>query len=411
MKFDIGTTVYRNNAKQRNLKNLKNWFLYLAFLSLAIVSSYGAFLSFDVPFPAILIFLVFMACYSLCCINVKIKLTYIPALLLVRLLLFCINCVYVGASTETLIEQITITVCSIFVFLCGYNFLSGDKKALKTVLISFSFVTSIQIILSVIANHMQDKAGIVAGIGLSNYAACFLLLCVSYLLFVKTNILEKLVIVLDIIALLVTQSFGAYLALFVVVIVFLIKKINWYSRKVRRNVLALLILAVIAVIVFFHTSLGAGAWNKIKEKILYLLQGNWKNFGSSRGELFEFSWENIKRHLIFGTIENYNPAIAETSALSRWQGFRTHNLLLESLLLYGIVGTLINVAILFYIWSRGKKGLKAKSEQYAFIPCFVAILIHGMLEPAIFTLHFEIFLWLIIGIFMGGGRKPRKSAE
>lgn len=390
------------------LRNMKNVFLCLAFLSFAFISSYQSFFSFDVPFPAILIFLFFMACYCLCCTNVKIKFTWIPLILLLRLIIFCINAVFVRVSMSTVLEQITITLCSVLIFLCGYNFLSQNKKELNAVLTAFSLVTSIQILVSVIYARF-DKAGIVAGIGQSNYAACFLLLCIAYLLFVKTNRFEKIVIILDIVALLATQSFGAYLALFIVLVVFFIKNINWHSRKVRRSVFLILCVCAIGAVIFFNTSFGVGAWNKITEKIFYLLQGNWKNFGSSRGELFAFSWNNIKRNLLFGTIENYSPFVSEANPLSRWQGFRTHNILLESLLLYGIVGTVLNAVIALYICFYGKIRIKRDKTKYAFVPCFLAVIIHGMVEPSIFSLHFEIFIWLLIGAFLSGGRAVKTA--
>lgn len=407
MRYSKGLLNYRFDLRLRDMKIV---FLCLAFLSFAIISSYEAFFSFDVPFPAIIIFLLFMIGYCACCSNVKIKFTWIPVLLLLRLLIFCINAVFVNASSDALIDQITITVCSVFVFLCAYNFISSSRKELNVVLTVFSLVTSIQIIVCVIFNTF-DKTGIVAGIGLSNYAACFLLLCISYLLFVKTNKFEKLVIILDIAALFATQSFGAYLALFAVFVIFILRTFKRGSRRVRRYMFATGIVAIVGVIIFFKTSLGEGAWNKINEKLIYFLQGNWKNFGSSRGELFSFSWENIKRNLLFGTVENINPAISERNPLSRWQGFRTHNIMLESLLLYGVIGSLINVAILVYICNCCSKKIRYDSRKYSFIPCFLAIFIHGMIEPGIFTLHFEIFLWLLIGAFLTDGNKAKTSSR
>lgn len=408
MKFDIGTTAYRNNAKQRNLKN---GFLYLAFLSLAIVSSYGAFLSVDVPFPAILIFLFFMFCYCMCSRDKLIKFTYIPVLLLIRLFIFCVNALILDISKATLFGEITITACSILLFLCGYNFLSEKKKEIKNVLTLFSLITSIQIIICVITKSMGNKAEIVAGIGASNYAAGFILLCVSYLIFIRPGRLEKLVVVLDIIAILATQSFGAYSALTIVLLLFLMKRVNWCSKKVRQKALLLIGLIVVVIIVFFNTSLGKGAWKKIIDKLFFLLRGDWSNFGSSRLELFGFSWNNIKRHLLFGTIDNYDISILEGSPRWRFQYARTHNVILESLLQYGLIGSFINIAILCNIGKLGRKGRNKKRNihKLAFISCFTAIIIHSMLEPTIFTLHFEVFMWFLIGAYLSCNRQTKSD--
>lgn len=402
MKFNNESTLYSTTANKRNMKNL---FLYLAYLSLAVISSYSSFFTFDVPFPAIIIFVGLIFCYSIGCMNKVIKFTYIPFFLLVRLLLFCINAVIIGVSTAAILEQIAITFCSIIVFLCGSNFLSEDKKEIKNILTVFSLITSIQILACIVVNPTRSKLEIIAGIGASNYAACFLLMCVSYLLFIKTDKFEKFVIVIDIAAILATQSFGAYFAFFIVMLIFLRKQVNWRNRKVRRNALIIIALMVIAVIVFFNTSIGRGAWEKIIEKLGLLFQGNWKRFGSSRLELFSFSWKNIKRHFLFGTIENFDASVLESNDLWRFQYERTHNTILESLLLYGLVGTILNGGILYYICKKGKKALQDDRRKFAFIVCFIAVNIHGMIEPAIFTLHFELFLWLMIGAFLSNNRR------
>lgn len=97
-----------------------------------------------------------------------------------------------------------------------------------------------------------------------------------------------------------------------------------------------------------------------------------------------------------------------------WQGFRTHNFALESLLLYGIVGSILNLFILYFLIRsfRCKKNLP-------YLMAFLGALVHGLFEPNFFTLHFELFLWLMIGISLrnadcpGGyrlfGKKQRKE--
>ena len=157
---------------------------------------------------------------------------------------------------------------------------------------------------------------------------------------------------------------------------------------------------IIALVGFFSyfvtTDIGSEVYEKLRQKIIFFLEGDWKNFGSSRLELYEFSWDNIKNNFLFGSIVNYNSSISSTY---RFQFFRTHNVVLESLLLYGLIGTILNLAICIILI---KKVLNRKKSRkiFPYIMTIIAVLIHGMVEPNFFTMHFEPFVWMIFGGLM-----------
>ena len=378
-----------------------NIFLYLAYLSLALISGYGAALSFDVPFPAILIFILFLSIYML--LNVD-KIRYIgciPYLLAIRLGLFTLNAFILKMDTEILLEQIVTTFLSIVIFICFYNFGSKNNKEIKFTLLIFSLITSVQICVGLIGKLNVGKGTIVAGIGESNYAATFLLLCISYLLFSKVNKLEAIIVVFDIFVLLLTQSFGAYIALLIVFCIYLKKCVNWKKHNLRRIALLVLFTLAIIIVIALKTNVGQQVTRKLSEKIGFLLQGNFKGFGASRLEVYKCSWNNFTNHFLLGSIEN--PTIVKYGSLSVYTpSERSHNFILESLVLYGLLGTILNCIVLYIIVTRGKIMVKKYPNKFPLAVAVFIAFVHGLVEPNLFTMHFELFFWLLVGALLSG---------
>ena len=93
----------------------KNIFLYIGFISLAIISSYKAPLAFDLPFPGILVFILCILLH--CGVNhfSAIKIGAISCLLGLRYVLFFINAIICEVSWGIIIEQCVTTFISIVV--------------------------------------------------------------------------------------------------------------------------------------------------------------------------------------------------------------------------------------------------------------------------------------------------------
>ena len=361
----------------------------IAYISLAIVSSYVSFLTFDVKFPAILLFigLFFMATVKVF-FRANVRLHKIILLLILRFVLFMLNCLILKLGVENILEQAIITVCSIMIFIYCYN-VSVD---IGKILLPFTILTCVQIFYSFVANGFSiDKTFIVSGIGGSNYAATFLLFMITYYLFSQTTATQKMTLVMSIFALLLTQSFACYLVLFVVCTWKIFKKVKWYSVKSVTILSVTCIIFILFCVWFFNTKWGYPIFEKVQNKLVFLFSGDIKNFSSSRVELYQFSMDNIKRHILFGSVKNINMKV-----VNEYQNFRTHNFILESLLLYGIVGSFFNLIILYYLIKSFRK-----NRNTAYIMVFVAMILHGFFEPNFFTMHFELFIWLIIGSSLG----------
>lgn len=382
-----------NNYIKREHRGLI--FLSLSFILLTIISSYGSILSFDLPFPDIIITLILLFCYFVANSDKVIKIDKIVVLLLLRSLLFCLNVFILSVSVEYAVEELFICIVSILIFVGVGSF--GGENDTRNILAIFSFIISLQLCLEFIINGMVNKGEIVAGIGASNYAAAFLLVSITYLIFCRGNILCNLVVVFDIIMLLMTLSFGAYIALFIVLCVYVVKHFDWGKSSTRKAALLILVALIAFLICFFNLSIGKPIFDKIKFKVMALLSGDLKEFGSSRIEVYSCSFNNFKKHYIFGPI--INPVDIVYDSVYNFDNERTHNFILESLVRYGIVGTVINVAIIFQIIKKYLilKNTKYKKMANAVLITFIAALIHGLVEPNFFTKDFEFIIWLLLG--------------
>lgn len=392
------------------LNKIGELYFIIAFLSMTVVSAFVVEKDIHMPIPYSWFFIFIMAIVFASYILFYRKMPNIgivPAVLALRAFIAFTNGFIIGDFTNSMLYEL-LTLSNVLVFICVKNYFFKNLDLVKDIFVAFVLITSLQLFLCILING-SDKGGIYAIVGASNYVASFLLLCCTYLIFIKTTLFEKIVVLLGLIALLATQSFGAYLAIVVVAIIFIIKSCNWKSKKTYIFLsIAILSLAIICI-VFFNTSFGKSIFDKIITKFGYLFSGDLKSFSSSRTELYPFSWGNISRNIVFGTISNYNPAM---SAEYRFQNFMTHNVILESLLRYGIVGTVINIAIFAFILYEGIKNLKKYKtpEYFACLIVIIAITIHGMIEPNYFTADFGRFFWLIAGVFVSP-RECKKNSN
>ncbi len=371
----------------------------LSFVCLAFVSY---FISNNYNYIPSIIFVVGSLC--LLAFKLKIKGDFVVVLLLLRSLISLINYAVLGLSFGAYFGQEKCAWIGILVYVFAKNCLSEEKSEIGNIMTAVALLTSLQVIITTIA-YAGDKNYIGSAIGMSNYAATFLLMAITYFMFTKTDIVQKIIGVIALIAFILTQSFGGYIAFAVIFIIFAIMKFNWKSKWTYISIVGVIAVVALVFIVALKTGIGGSVVNKVLDKIGYLLSGNLKDFSSSRTELYAFTWQNICNNIFFGNVVNVNYSMPTDY---RFQGFRTHNFLFESLLLYGIVGTLIAVAIIVVIvWKtvKGeKKWYKSPTKWVSFLMILVGF-IHGLIEPNLFTFNYSMFFWLAVGMFVS--EKPQ----
>lgn len=381
----------------------KNKIVYILVISIYVLITVFAKNLVDVYHYVYVIFLFGATCFL--SIKNKIKIDIIPILLLLRSLFFIVNGYVLGVEFLVVWEQELVTYVGVLAYIFAVNFSSKEKEEIKHILIFTTLITSFQILESILVNGL-DKNYIGAGVGMSNYAAAFLLMGLTYLLFSKKNLFEKVVFGFSIIMFLLVQSFGACFAFAIMVICYLLKYVNWKRKAVWVTVSISIVLLTIALLLMFTFAKDNPIIDKIIVKISALLSGDLNTFGSSRPALYKFTIENILRNPWFGNILNYNSSY---DIEFRWQYFRTHNFLFESLLLYGIVGTVINIFVIICIVKKMGKGFLNNNFNFICFLIVVGAFVHGAIEPNLFTFNYSLFFWLIVGAMINNCNKKLKK--
>ena len=381
------TKVYNNK--------IPNLFFIISFLVFVFFSSYDSFGAVDLPIPVITLFILFQA-ISFFSFNLKYEFkipTTLVSLLGLRALIFTIGGFFNKIDILTILYEISFTFLCIYLVSFTYSFSSKSKIEITIMLALFSTFTTFQILINILLNGFA-KAVIASGIGMSNYAATFILISFCYFLFYSKKWYLYLITFICLLGILLTQSFGAYIATAVMIIIRLFKKYKFSDPDIWIILIIIIVFGIIFLVILSKTELGAPIVNKILEKINLLLNGNFHAFGSSRIELYKFTFNNFYDNWLFGNINNFDPDLPLNY---RFQNSRAHNFILESLIYYGILGSLVNLALAIYIIKFIRKKKLLNSNSSPIIYAFIGTLIHGFVEPNFFTMHFEIFFWVLVG--------------
>ena len=332
----------------------------------------------------------------------KLNFSIIPALLLCRTIVLMINVFFVLKTTPLyILTRECNTFCAVLVFMFGYNFISKEKTELKVLATLLSLILSVQLITTFILGD-GEKAKIFTSLGLHNYASTFLTVLVAYLLFSKTDILAKLVCALSVVAIVLSQSFGGIVVIGLILLFYLVKTLNWKSKRTYLYLgIGVLVLAgfvaLLATLPAFES-----IWDMLVSKFTFLFSGNVDGVGTGRVTLFKFSWENIRRNFFWGILDNYNP----DPAVLHWEHpywyfnrlhHTTHNHFLESMLLYGLIGTIFNVTALALVFVVGFKRCKQDKSRWAIFYALIFAVIYGVFEPNFLTADFTLIFWVFAG--------------
>ena len=388
-------------TRSRSVTTWGELLVILAYLSLTVFSPNSASLiAFHTPFDGIAVFApLFVGGFLLLLRDMQFTAPVFLVLPLVRLSIFALSGMIGEVGADNILVQMSMTLLGMTVFLFFFNYKNG-RDLFRRMLTVFAFAVSVQLIACVIGQWSTfDKNNVLAGIGGSNYAATFLLIAITYLLFASTNRVEIGVLILSVLSLILTMSIGATVALFIVFCI-------WYKKQMKKNpkpyIIVLIIgLAAVGIItalsfkVLFLYRMTRPIWTKFQQ----IFSGNFDAVTSSRLSLWRYSLKSIGRNPFFGAILNYNEAF-DTLEFTRFAGWRTHNLILESLLLYGIVGSLCNAGIVYEIVRRGRLILKQYPARRLFVLILAVMAVHGLVEPNFFTILYEMFVWAVVGVFL-----------
>ena len=220
-----------------------------------------------------------------------------------------------------------------------------------------------------------------------------------FLLFRAVTTAERIVLIFSLSMLILTLSFGAFLGLLAAVLVWFVGRYRQNKRVYSALLVLLVVLILILAVNIGRIGILSSLLKEIRERIEMAAKGDFEGVTSSRFSLYRYSLTTISKHPIFGAIVNSNDAYTAVE-YTEHQFERTHNVLLESLLLYGIVGTAINFAIFSSVIRQGREAIRRRPGRRIFFLVLFIALLHGLLEPNFFTLNFELFIWAVLGVYL-----------
>ncbi len=328
----------------------------------------------------------------------------VSKILIIRLFFACITMIFMSASPYGSIKALIVIFVS---FLSYYVFINASKLISDMVfssLISFYLIIiSVQTIISYNTNsafaaHLTKNL-IEIPIGSSNYIATHIIVCVVFLFYNKNKTIFNVVaFLLGSVALLLTFSFGALIA---VASILIIKSLFFYagSKIIQFLTLLPLFLALAYLLLIYFPNYTQGNDNlttvintAISKKIVYFLDGNYDRVLSDRFVIFSDAWDDFLENPIIGSSEGVE--------FRGRENFRSHNLFLEALSKYGTLGFLTLLFPIVIIFKKLIQHLRIMKKDDVASACLLALMagvIHGLVEPNFFSLQFEFLWWSIAG--------------
>lgn len=282
-------------------------------------------------------------------------------------------------------------------FICLNIQLKNAKKIISIFLKFFALVLCIEIIFKAI--ELVYKVGVISAasyklmfrlnIGNSN-ALGFYLLLLFFIIYVNPRKwIDKILLVLIVIAIITIQSRTTLLIFILCLTLF-----NLKIKHIKKTAVVL-ILCIIVINIFFNIN------PNFKERLLFgILPGkqnvSLNEISSGRIYIYKEIIKKITEHPIFGVgLGNIGFKTLEGGKL---QIIRSHNIFLDLLGMGGVIGFLLYLSLIVYLikWLKfhGKKDNFIRGTYQGYI----AILMQGMLEPNIFSYTQGALLWTIIGV-------------
>lgn len=339
----------------------------------------------------------------------KAKLDIISLFLIGRILISIPTILTYGNSFGQILKGITTLVLAFL----GYFICSNYKPLIykiKDIICVYSLIISIQVILTYLLNFIKFgsilKSTLEISIGESNYIAANLIVCLFYLLYRhKKNKKEYLAIIASGIALIMTMSFGVIVSFIVVNLIYLLMvDRDKLFKFIVYGFIFIIISSIIITLIRNKPNIYLTPFVEyLDNKILAIQNGDIRALTSGRNLLYEYSWQKFLKNPLLGQFKF-------DAGDSIYSTFRSHNLILESLIQFGIIGSIFFFIPLMHILSKNIKSIyRAKNKEIKIV--FLAILaglIHGMVEPNFFALEFEFLWWSLAGISVAKIRLDNK---
>ena len=318
----------------------------------------------------------------------------ISFLLVIRLVLFSLFSflLYLVQVLDTEFQigiLLTYYIC-LAAYLWGKNVI--DQKWLCKILFISLVIILLQLIATFIGRGLSFsdvnsmKWYMVIPLGQTNTIGCYTIGIMIYLCsFYRKNLIKFATIIISLLIILLTYS-RASLLVFAIYITYLIIK-TILSSKINgiKTFIVLFVFAVLCALLF--TFFG---------QFDILGRFTFDSLTSSRFQVYKEGFE-----LFF----NYPFTGVGAYSFKIYDSVKAHNWILESLIESGIIVSCIYFAILYFLYK------KIKYRNKRMLAFLVFYLIHGLVEPNLFTINLDCFFWLLASVCIYGNREKDNINE
>ncbi|MBV1820476.1 O-antigen ligase family protein, partial [Bacteroidales bacterium MSK.15.36] len=300
-----------------------------------------------------------------------------------------------------------VTLVSILTYLLVINLKISNRYKFLNILFRFIGVSlTIQLIYNSV--NLLIKYGVIykhlikLPIGNSNFIAAFLLPCCTFNI-VKLNKSWKDIffICFFLFGIFLTFSKGAIISLLIVLLIkvilnafenkkIIIKSFKWYLKNI-----SIIIVIVIFLINVMNTRIGMEIYINTIDKIINISNLSLNDYTSGRIAVYKMNLNRFFKHIFLGDGTGFKENFSNEIEI---KDGRAHNWIIELLVQSGVIGFLLFIIPIFTILRRTYKTKNYATYQIQTFFAILSILIHGLVEPNLFSLNFDVLFWTILGI-------------
>lgn len=394
-----------NNKYVINKKTIISISMYVIVISILGFSSYGnGFLYFQEIFEnsTTLLMLGSFLLALLLSISSNVKLnSFLFFAFIFHVIIVILSLISNNISIFGIVYRINISIIPLFLVVISSYIVKNmnSEEYVSRLLSTFTIWLSLQTIGSVLSTYMAQgailKKEISVSIGNSNFIASTLLIGAVYFFLlgnVKKSKLYKFTLLISILALGFTFSFGSIITFILILYYYYFTKRKKFSKTTfiilamtfTFYMLFILLLNGILLDAFFDTVFGDFIY-KATFKVQQLVSGNYEAAFAGRGIVYSSKLELISQKLSLGYGTNVESA-GQT---------RSHNWILDSLIYTGITGTSLYLLIIGYVLEKIRKYRYLVSNGDSAYFALMAGIIHGLIEPNFFSKPFDFIWWMI----------------
>lgn len=303
------------------------------------------------------------------------------------------------------------TVISILTYLLVINLNIINREKFLNRLFGFIGLTlTCQLILNTV--NLFSKYGTVykhlirLPIGDSNFIAAFLVPCFTYFLLKDQKKFKNAFFTLFFsMGIFLTYSKGAIVTIFLMFIIKIILAFSMNKRD-KKNVCKQLIVGGIVLILFtcfinyfLKTDIGLDIYMNTLNKIIRRDHISLNEYTSGRIAVYKANINRFFEHIFLGNGTGY-----KLNVTNKIQDGRTHNWIIELFVQSGVIGFFVFLCPVFHVLKRTFKSREYDVFQFRVFFVIISILIHGLVEPNLFSPDFDVLFWAILGVCETGNK-------